>query len=141
MKISVIAAWLHLVHGSSRIGRMHFTRGSYGWNRIILDKFAYLLAWTNLMFRRQLVFPDTHGQMSFTCLFFRDNCFRKGQHSTEQKRGWYQLFWAVLSLGNKLQFTMNVAVRSKKKCVQPWGKWYFPLKLRIELKKHFILKS
>lgn len=42
-----------------------------------------------------------------------------GMVSTAQSRDVAdnKLFWAVLSLGNKLQFTMNVAVRSRKKNV------------------------
>lgn len=52
-----------------------------------------------------------------------------GRVSTAQSRDVAdnKLFWAVLSLGNKLQFTISVTVRNrKKKCVQPWGKDIFP---------------
>lgn len=42
-----------------------------------------------------------------------------GRVSTTQSRNVAdnKPFWAVLSLGNKIQFTMNVAVRSRKKNV------------------------
>lgn len=55
-----------------------------------------------------------------------------GRVSTAQSRDVAdnKLFWAVLSLGNKLQFTMNVAVRSRKKMCSTLGKMIFSLKIK-----------
>lgn len=100
MKVFIIATWLHLIHYSRRVGRMHFICDLCVWNFIIIDKLAYLLEWTNLMFSGQLAFSDTNGQTSLTYLFCQGQLFQEGSAQYRTDLVEHKLFWAVLSLGN-----------------------------------------